>query len=153
MSRCTTLGSGSSCKQYTTIKLEESSCYQYCCRDATFDKNACLRNNQELRLRSEKIDSVVFMSNFTLTQFWLYAHWFSSQSSLPFLPKISSSLINNPNFRQQKLHLLGNRQNTKIINVKFVNNMEQSWRLIVSIIFIWSASKRAWVTNKSEVNA
>lgn len=153
MSRCTTLGSGSSCKQHTTIKLEESSCYQYCCRDATFDKNACLRNNQELRLRSEKMDSVVFMSNFTITQFWLYAHWFSSQSSLPFLPKISSSLINNPNFRQQNLHLLGNRQNTKIINVKFVNNMEQSWRLIVSIIFIWSASKRAWVTNKSEVNA
>lgn len=153
MSRCTTLGSGSSCKQYTTIKLEESSCYQFCCRDATFDKNACLRNNQELRLRSEKMDSVVFMSNFTITQSWLYAHWFSSQSSLSFLPRISSSLKNNLNFRQQNLHLFGNRQNTKIINVKFVNSMEQSWRLIVSIIFIWSASKRAQVTNKLGDNA
>lgn len=153
MSRCTTLGSGSSCKQYTTIKLEESSCYQFCCRDATFDKNACLRNNQELRLRSEKMDSVVFMSNFTITQSWLYAHWFSQQSSLSFLPRISSSLKNNLNFRQQNLPLFGNRQNTKIINVKFVNSTEQSWRLTVSIIFIWSASKRAQVTNKLGDNA
>lgn len=141
MRRCASLGSGSDCRENTTIGLEESDCYWSCCRTRYFDEQECQQNNLYLQAQSQKMDQYLICGTSRITQSSQLARSCCCSSS-----STSWSTISNASRRRhpqrRKCRRCGSRPSTRTTSATSASSTERLSRPTAAITSTSSASNR-----------